>query len=87
MPGTLVALAEPSVPVISTAGEIGATNIATVASIPHKSLFNLVVIYSTFVGCQLCLNGEFADRLLGNGPRVSQPKRWYAAPYRGELCM
>jgi hypothetical protein len=83
----VVALAEPNVPVISTAWEIGAANIVAAASIPHKSLFISVVMNSTFVGCQLCLDSEFAGRLLGDGPRVSQPKRWYGAPYCGELCM
>ena len=38
------------VPVISTAWEIGAANIATAASIPLRSLFILVLMNSTFVG-------------------------------------
>jgi hypothetical protein len=56
----VVASGEPGVPVISKAWEIGAANIAA-AKIPLRSLFILVLMNATFVGCQTCLDGETRD--------------------------
>jgi hypothetical protein len=46
----VVALGEPGVPVISTAWEIGAANIAATANITRRSLFILALMNSAFVG-------------------------------------